>query len=126
MGASDSTRLVNAPSARRVVSLIAGSDLRRGTHQSAGGIQYQRIAALEHGQRRERVQPRIERAEPGRGCMQHALQRAVQARTAGGEAFAGLCQALARIVAQHGGGQIGHLALAAGGVARRGLLPGGS
>ena len=91
--------------------LIAGGNLIGRADEAAPGIEHQRIATLKNGQRRERVQPRIEGADGGGGGMERALQCAVEARAAGGEALAGLGKPLARIVAQNSGGEIGDVAL---------------
>ena len=57
---------------------VACGKLRRRANQRAVRREDQRIAAIEHGQRRQRMQPGIESAERGRGRGKEAIERAVE------------------------------------------------
>ena len=82
-----------------------------GADQDAVCVQHQRVAAIEYGERRKRVQARIESADAGRGGVERTLQGTIQAGAAGGEALAGKAKSTARIVAQNRRGEIGDAAL---------------
>jgi hypothetical protein len=108
--ADSSTRLVNAPSEARG-ELGRRANLRGGADQARPRREHQGVAAVEHGERRERVQARVEGADGDGGTLQRAFEGAVDAVRQACQAFAGLGQGLARIVAQDGGGQLGDVAL---------------
>jgi len=93
------------------VEEVAGSELRGGADEGAIGIEDKGVSAVEDGERGERVEARVERAEAGGGGVDEALGRAVEMGAAGEEALACLGKGLARIVAEDEGCELGNVGL---------------
>ena len=64
--------------------LVAGGELGDRADYGAFGGKDQGVAAVEDGERRERVEARVEGAESGCGGVEKAFQRAVEAGAADG------------------------------------------
>jgi hypothetical protein len=91
---------------------VAGCKLGRGTHQSAIGNLHQRIAALKDSEGRERIKARVCGLQLRCRRVYEAFDSAVEAETAGQEAFTNASEQTARVVFHHIGRQL-----------RRPLLP---
>lgn len=102
---------------------IAGSDLRSGTNDSAIGAEHERIAAIEHGERRERMKTRLEGAGICLGGMKGLLDGAPKTGAVIGEVLASVGNGLPGIMAEYRGTEVGDVSLAAANLCReRGLL----
>ena len=83
-----------------------------GADEGAVGAEDKGVAAVEDGERRERVEAGVEGADADGGAAQRAVEGAVDTGAEGLKAFAGLGEGLAGIVAEDGGGEGGDLVLA--------------
>ena len=72
---------------------------------------HQGVATIENGERRKRVQARVEGDNGRGGSPKHSLHGVIQPRAAGLKALTGLSQPLTGIVAQNCCGKVGDLTL---------------
>ena len=80
-----------------------------GADEAACVAEHQGVAAIEDGQRRERVEAGVKGAKVGGGGVELALDGMAETGAAGQQAFAGLGNGLAGIAAQDAGGEGGNV-----------------
>ena len=86
-------------------------DLCGGADERAVGVEDEGVAAVEDGERRQRVQAGIEGLEPGAVLVEESFRGVEQSDAAGGKVLLGVGQALARIVAEDGDAQLDNVAM---------------